>query len=102
MSAEGKVVVSGFLTVQTDKVADFTAAFQECIDITVKEKGCILYDFSVNRNNSSMIVLYEEWESAETLAAHSAAAHVLAAFAVIAPMLSAPPTINKYVIAKQL
>ncbi len=100
--SEGKVIVSGCFTVQVEQVDAFIDAFQKCIDITLTEAGCILYDISVNRKQNNAFVLYEEWESEETLAAHSVAPHVTTLLDTVRSFLAAPPVVNKYLVARQI
>ena len=51
---------------------------------TVKEAGCLFYDFNLSVTDPTRLVAVERWESKEALARHNGTAHLLAWRAVVA------------------
>jgi quinol monooxygenase YgiN len=94
-----QVLVSGTFHILPNKCVDFIAAWNTCREITLKEAGCIVYDVSIDRSDSTKFVLYEEWENVETLAAHGASAHVKLLIDTAKPWFASPPIIKKFKIS---
>jgi len=51
---------------------------------TVKEDGCLFYDFNLSVTNPTRLVAVERWESREALERHNETAHLKAWRAVVA------------------
>jgi quinol monooxygenase YgiN len=51
---------------------------------TVKEDGCLFYDFNLSVTDPTRLVAVERWESREALARHNETAHLKAWRAVVA------------------
>ena len=70
------IVVSG--TLQTSEVAlnSLTDAMRAVISATREEAGCRVYAFARDVMEPGLVRIYEEWDSREALAAHSAAPHI--------------------------
>ena len=51
---------------------------------TVKEDGCLFYDFNLSVTDPTRLVAVERWESKEALARHNETAHLKAWRAVVA------------------
>lgn len=70
------IIVSGTLKT-TDQALDALAEpMRRLIEATRREEGCKVYAFARDVSEPGLVRIYEEWESRETLAAHSKAAHV--------------------------
>lgn len=69
---------------------------RELVTDTRQEKGCIQYDLIQAIDNPSKIVVVENWESPETLTAHSNSEHYKRLVPAIAGMCSQPPAVDKY------
>lgn len=50
----------------------------EMVDITVKEEGCLFYDLHMDRDDESILYLFEGWESQAAHDIHEQTAHVQA------------------------
>ena len=50
----------------------------EMVEITVKEEGCLFYDLHVDRDDESILYLFEGWESQGAHDIHEQTAHVQA------------------------
>jgi quinol monooxygenase YgiN len=67
------------------------------VEPTRKEAGCIRYDLMRGiPGESGDFVFIEEWESAETLDAHSQSAHLREVGPKVGPLLAAPANIARY------
>lgn len=48
------------------------------IEPTLKETGCINYDFHLDNNNENLFLFYENWESRELWQNHMQSSHIKA------------------------
>ncbi len=63
-----------------DKAA---AGAREVVAGTIKEDGCLAYDFHLSVSDPNRLVAVERWESREALARHMETPHLLAWRAVV-------------------
>ena len=66
------------------------AELQTLASNTRQEAGCVGYDLHVDQNDPASFFFYEQWDSAEALAAHDASAHVRRFISVCGPLLDGP------------
>ena len=91
------VIVSGTLDVNPEKHDEAVAAFQAAAAATERDDaGCITYRFYEDVSQPNRFLVYEEWESAESLAAHGKAAHMAVFGAAIGPTLAGKPNIRRF------
>jgi quinol monooxygenase YgiN len=60
------------------------AEARKVVEDTVKEDGCLFYDFNLSVTDPTRLVAVERWESKEALARHNETPHLLAWRAVVA------------------
>ncbi len=60
------------------------AAARAVVAGTIKEEGCLFYDFNLSVTDPTRLIAVERWESLEHLARHNETAHLLAWRAVVA------------------
>ena len=70
------LVVTGTVEVAPEGVETAAKAAQEMVAETVKEPGCLIYEFSQILGHSNHFRVYEEWESQAALEAHMATPHM--------------------------
>lgn len=66
------------------------------VEPTRKEEGCLRYDLLRGFGSSAAFAFVEEWESIETLDAHSRSAHLKEAGARIPNLVGAPVSVERY------
>ena len=88
------IYVVATLTIKPETRANLIAAAETCIDITRKEKGCILYDLHESTTDPARFVFVEQWEKMEDLMAHGGNAHMKPWRAVVKECMSAPTKIE--------
>jgi quinol monooxygenase YgiN len=59
------------------------AEARKVVEGTVKEDGCLFYDFNLSVTDPTRLVAVERWESKEALARHNETPHLLAWRAVV-------------------
>ena len=64
-----------FIQVSAENRAAVLEAAKELVACSLKDKGCIAYDFFESATRSDVLMICETWENAESLAAHEAATH---------------------------
>ena len=67
------IIVSGYLRVPHERLADLLAVARDTIEATHKEAGCIVYSFAADMVEPGLIRIYEEWENRAALDAHGKA-----------------------------
>ncbi len=70
------ILIAGTFRIQPEDRDMALAAMTEMMAETVKEDGCVSYDFSSNFAEPTVFHLFEEWESEQHLAAHFVAPHM--------------------------
>ena len=63
------------------------AEARKVVEGTVKEDGCLFYDFNLSVTEPTRLVAVERWESKEALAKHNETAHLLAWRKVVAEIV---------------
>ncbi|WP_108858538.1 putative quinol monooxygenase [Ruegeria sp. Alg231-54] len=70
------LIVTGTVEVSLDSVDKAIEAAQKMVAETVKESGCLIYEFSQILGQSNEFRVYEEWQDQAALEAHFAAPHM--------------------------
>lgn len=70
------IVVAGFMVIDEADMDQAKTAALQMMQETAKEKGYIVYRFSVDIEHAGHLRIYEEWETPEDLAAHSKSSHM--------------------------
>lgn len=76
-----KVVAKGIY--YEDKVNEALKLYEELVQKTREEKGCISYSLFRDTKDNSILTMIEEWESQEALDAHMKTKH----FTTLVPMI---------------
>ncbi len=84
----------------SDKIQEVKAIVSAFVEPTRAEKGCIIYDLLVNENDPADLTFYEEWESADDLAAHSQSEHLAIGRKKLEGLLEKPADVRKYSLLK--
>ena len=71
-----RVVCKGKLKPGVD-VEEYLSLAREVVVETRKEKGCIMYTYHQDINDSSILTTIEEWEDEEVIKQHNKSEHVL-------------------------
>jgi quinol monooxygenase YgiN len=80
------IVIAGMIRIDPAKRDAGIAAALDMMEETRKEDGCISYTFSADLADPGSFRIFEEWQSAEALAAHMASPH-MARFQSLIPNL---------------
>ena len=70
------IVIAGQIPIRADKREEAVAAALEMAAATQQEAGCISYDFHASLADPNLILVFEEWETAEALQAHFETPHM--------------------------
>lgn len=94
---DGKVHVIAMFVAAAGKEHELGELLGTLIEPTRREAGCIRYDLMQGiPGESGDFVFVEEWESEETLDAHSRSAHLQEVGKKVGPLLGAPANIARY------
>jgi len=78
------LIVTGVVEVAEEGVARARDAALAMVAETMKEQGCLVYEFSQVLGHASRFRVYEEWQNQAALEAHFATPHMAAFRAVLA------------------
>lgn len=95
-----KIRVIAKFSPKADKVDEVREILSEFVEPTRAEKGCIVYDLLVNEADPADLTFYEEWESAEDLAAHSKSEHLAIGRKKLEGLLEKPGDVRRYLLVK--
>lgn len=95
------ILVAGHVPVKPEKRDAMRQAVQQVVARTRAESGCIAYDFYESVSEPHLLHIYEEWESAEALAAHLQQPHTRDFLAKLPELAAGPATVKKFVIASE-
>jgi len=94
---DGTVHVIAMFVAAAGKEQELEQLLRTLVEPTRKEAGCIRYDLMRGiPGESGDFVFVEEWESVETLDAHSQSQHLRDIGPKIGPLLGAPANIARY------
>ncbi len=72
------LIVTGVVEVSDAAVEKAIDAAQEMVAETLKEPGCLIYEFSQILGQATRFRVYEEWQDQAALEAHFATPHMAA------------------------
>lgn len=73
-----QITVVAKIVAKEEKREFVKAELLKLVQKTVLEVGCVNYDLHQDNENANLFLVYENWESAEALASHSASEHFVA------------------------
>lgn len=73
-----------------------TAAVKTMVEASLKEPACRSYGFYVDMTDPTSLITFEEWDSAEALAAHFASPHMATFGAQLPNFLASPVALTQY------
>ena len=85
------LVISGTIEIDPADVERARELLGPLVTATHAEPGCLAYGFYADLDAPGSFRVYEEWESAEANAAHSASDHLAAFMAGEDPMMASKP-----------
>ncbi|MEX0307686.1 MAG: putative quinol monooxygenase [Ruegeria sp.] len=77
------LIVTGVVEVSEAGVEKASAAAQEMVTETLKEPGCLIYEFSQVLGHATRFRVYEEWQDQGALDAHFATSHMASFQAIL-------------------
>lgn len=77
------LIVTGVVEVSEAGIEKAAAAAEQMVAETLKEPGCLIYEFSQILGHKSRFRVYEEWQDQAALEAHFATPHMASFQAVL-------------------
>ncbi|WP_420587032.1 putative quinol monooxygenase [Ruegeria sp.] len=78
------LIVTGTVEIAPEGVEKAAKAAQQMVAETVREPGCLVYEFSQILDHPNRFRVYEEWQDQAALEAHFGAPHMAAFQAALA------------------
>ncbi|MEM7273255.1 MAG: antibiotic biosynthesis monooxygenase [Actinomycetota bacterium] len=95
------IVIGGHLRLDPTKRDEAIAAATEMMAATHAEEGCVTYVFSASFDDPGLFHLFEEWETAEALAAHGQAPHMAVFQQKMAGFGVSERSLHRYVVTER-
>ncbi|MDR2424817.1 MAG: antibiotic biosynthesis monooxygenase [Prevotellaceae bacterium] len=89
-----KVVITAYVEIKSDKVADFLAGAQDVLAKSKAEEGNITYNLFADLKEKNKFVFVEEWKSPAAVDTHFATDHFKAFGAVLEKFAASPAVIK--------
>lgn len=80
-----------------DKIEDVMKLYQELVDASRLQEGCIKYELFLDVKNSSSLTMVEDWESEEALRNHAASEIFVKTVAELKQYATKEPEMNIYI-----
>lgn len=94
------IVVAGTIPVRPDTWEEAKVLAAHMVEETLKEPGCISYQFHTAASPANTFFLFEEWESEEALAAHFKMPHLQNFLKEAPKLLAGALDAKKYTVEK--
>ena len=88
------VTLNGYAQFKSEDLQSALAACETVRQHSVKEAGCLRYDYFQGSRDPNFVVFVEEWASKEALDTHFEQDAFKTFFGTIEPFLTAPPEIR--------
>jgi quinol monooxygenase YgiN len=90
------IIIAGTLTFDPAKASVLAEAFDKIGPATLEEDGCLAYDYWISRSQPGVVLMFEKWESDETLAKHMQGPNMAAVGAVMGQIGMTGADVKKY------
>jgi len=92
------IVSHGKFVIRPDQMDRARNIMSEMVEHTIKEPGCISYDYYVSLHSPNTMMLFQEWESVEAVNDHFATSHMAEFLKVLPELLEKEVVTNRYAI----
>ena len=90
------IVIAGSVRIKPDARERAAQAAGAMAEATRAEPGCRAYRFSSDLNDPTLVYIYEEWDSPESLEPHFETAHMSEFRTVLPGLVAGPVSITRY------
>jgi quinol monooxygenase YgiN len=90
------IVIQGTLPIRPDAHEAAAQAAAEMRAATLEERGCHLYRFGFATDDPNTLLVMEQWEDDEALAAHAASPHMARFGEAIGGLIAGAPDVNRF------
>jgi quinol monooxygenase YgiN len=92
------IVSHGKFVIRADQMDRARGIIREMVEHTIKEPGCISYDYYVSLHSPNTMMLFQEWESVEAVNDHFATSHMAEFLKVLPDLLEKEVVTHRYAI----
>jgi len=92
------IVSHGKFVIRADQMDRARSIMSEMVEHTIKEPGCISYDYYVSLHSPNTMMLFQEWESIEAVNHHFATAHMAEFLKALPSLLEREVVTHRYAI----
>jgi quinol monooxygenase YgiN len=90
------IVSHGKFMIRADQLERAREIMSEMVEHTIKEPGCISYDYFTSLHSPNIMMLFQEWESIEAVNSHFATAHMDRFLKVLPELLEKEVVTHRY------
>jgi quinol monooxygenase YgiN len=90
------IIISGRIRVFADRIPEATEVAATMARLSRAEDGCAAYDFGLDIEDDTVVRIFEQWESPESLEAHFATSHFADFSSAIVGVLDGEASFTRY------
>lgn len=90
------IVSHGKFVIRPDQLERAKDIFRDMVERSREEPGCITYDFFESITNPNVMMLFQEWESMDTINAHFATEHMESFLSQLPELLEGEVVTHRY------
>ncbi|MEZ5558903.1 MAG: putative quinol monooxygenase [Pseudomonadales bacterium] len=92
------IIVHGVIPIRPDCREQALQMVRRMTEATRGEPGCVSYDFYISLSDPNSLMVFQEWESMETLMAHFQTPHMEAFLSELPHVVSGEITTRRYAV----
>lgn len=96
------IVSHGKFVIRPEQLERAKKLMSEMVDNTLKEPGCISYDYFISMSRPNVVMLFQEWESVEAVNLHFTTAHMAKFLSEIPELLESEIITHRYAVSREL
>jgi quinol monooxygenase YgiN len=96
------IISHGKFLIRENQIDNAKEAMQKMAEHSVKEPGCISYDYFFSLSNPRVVMLFQEWESIEAINQHFNTRHMSDFLAVLPELIDGEIISHRYAIKHPL
>lgn len=96
------IVSHGKFVIRPEQLERAKKLMSEMVENTLKEPGCISYDYFISMSRPNVVMLFQEWESVEAVNLHFTTAHMAKFLTEIPELLESEIITHRYAVSREL
>lgn len=96
------IVSHGKFVIKLDQLDRAREILAEMVEHSIKEPGCISYDYFISMHKPNVIMLFQEWDSIESVNEHFLTPHMSEFLQVLPELIEAEVITHRYAVRDEM